>query len=191
MKNQLDKFIGVGTVFISDVINISRFAEQITVPELVDFFKRHLSYVSKIIEKHAGIILRWEGDTVLAFWHPQHRNPSHAQLAFNASCEILSMLPGFDTLRTHLTYDVDITLGTGDMAGDFFGPGKIFQVVGEVMAIADRLSRARKIHGSSIRMSQYTLELINPREGIIESGTISRSNLESLKVFTYNPTNRK
>ena len=88
-------------------------------------------------------------------------------------------------------YDVEIVLGTGDMAGDWFGPTKQFQVVGRAAAIADRLSKCSRFNRSFIRMSQYTLDFIKPPEGIEETGKISRENLDDLRVFTYAPSGAK
>jgi len=189
MKAQPETFTGVGTVLVSDVANIEQLTEDLSPEGLIETLSRYLTHVISIVEKHAGTILKYEGDIVLAFWHPKHSNPNHAQLAFDAACEILATLPAPVTAKRHLTYGVDIVLGTGEMAGDLFGPGKRFQVVGKSMAIVDRLSKADTLEGSSIRMSQYTVELLSATEGIEQAGEISRDGLDTLKVFTYHPAN--
>ena len=190
MKSLQVKFTGIGTVFMSDIINVSNLAKSLGPIALIDILKRHLNFITRIVEKHQGFVLQFEGDAVLAFWHPKHINPNHAQLAFDASCEILSNLPDLISSHTKLTYDVDIVLGTGEMAGDLFGPGNVFQVVGMAMSIMDRLSKQRNFKISCVRMSQYTLDLINPKDGIEQIGTVLRDNLDDLKVFMYCPANK-
>jgi adenylate cyclase len=190
MKSLQVKFTGIGTVFMSDIINVSNLAKDLDPISLIDILKRHLNYITRIVEKHKGFVQQFEGDAVLAFWHPKHINPSHAQIAFDASCEIISNLPGLVSSHKNLTYDVDIVLGTGEMAGDLFGPGNVFQVIGMAMSIADRLSKQRNSRISCVRMSQYTLDLINPKDGIGQIGTIIRDNLDDLKVFMYCPANK-
>ena len=189
MKTQPETFTGVGTVFVSDVINVEQLIEHLGPEGLIKALSRYLTYVISIVEKHAGTILKYEGDVVFAFWHPKHNNPNHAQLAFDASCEILATLPEPVTSQRHLSYGVDIVLGTGEMAGDLSGPGKRFQVVGKSMAFVDRLSKSRTLKGSSIWMSQYSVELLSHRDGIEQTGEIRGDGLETLKVFTYHPAN--
>ena len=189
MKKQPEKFEGVGTVFMSDVFNFTKLTEHLTPEELVEILNQYLFHVTTIIEKHAGIVLQYEGDTVLALWHPEHNNPNHAQLAFDASREILITLPDLVASQKHLPYNVGIVLGTGDMIGDFFSPANRYQVIGKAMAIVSRINKIPKPRGSAIRMSQYTLNLINPEEGTEETETIRRDKLEDLKVFTYFPVN--
>ena len=181
----MKKFTGIGTVFISDIINVDKLAEYCGPEDFIKVLSEHIKHVCAIVEKHSGIILQYEGDVVSAFWHPHHTNPSHAQLAFDASCEVLALLPELVARQNHVAYDLDIVLGTGEMTGDVFGPIKQFQVVGKAVAVAERLSKARALHGSSIRMSQYTVDLIRSRKGIEETGSISRDNSEDLRIFTY------
>ena len=190
MKKQSEKFTGVGTVFISDVVNVAKVAGEHGPVELVGILKRHLTHVSDLVERYGGNVVQFVGDAVLAFWHPKETDPSHAQLAFDASIQILSTLPELLRSQGSVTYDIDIALGTGEMAGDIFGPGKRFQVVGKAMSIADRLSKAGPRRCSSIRMSQHTLALLRPVEGIRETGTIARDHLDDLTVFTYYSANQ-
>jgi len=151
-------------VFLSDIVNVGKLTQNITPEQLVEILKRHVNHMTGIIEQYSGALLQCVGDAVLAFWHPKHSSPSHAQLAFDASREVFATLPDLFASQKHLTYDVDIVLGTGAMAGALFGPAKRFQVMGKAMAIGHRLSKARDVRGSSIRMSQYTRDLIDPQD---------------------------
>ena len=83
-----------------------------------------------------------------------------------------------------MTYEVLIALGTGNMAGDLFGPQKQFQVIGEAMSIAEHLEKAaRGFPTSSIWMSQYSVDLLKTGRSIQEAGTIIRENTDALKTF--------
>jgi class 3 adenylate cyclase len=185
LVSKLDKFTGTGTVLVSKIIDIAKLAHNIDHEDLIRILRRYLDLVVPIIEKHSGIVLRFEGDAVLAFWSPKHTAPSHAQLAFDASRAILDSLPKLISKREDVNYNVDIILGTGDITGDFFGPAKQFQIVGKAMAIADLLSRARKIDHSLIQMSQYTVNLLIHSEDIEQTETIIADGTEDLKIFTY------
>lgn len=183
-KQQPKKFTGVGTVLMTDIHGLD-LGHQCSPEGLIEFLNSYLSQVTTTMQKHSGVILQCAGDVVLGFWHPCHQHPNHAQLAFDAAREILTSLPECVSGQRNVTYDVEAILGTGPMAGDFFGPTKQYQIVGAAMSIATRLSKARDRRGSCIRMSQYTVELIHPQNSLQETGTIKRDNLEDLKIFTY------
>lgn len=184
---QVEKFTGTGTVLVSNIINVAQLAQNVDPEDLIRILKRYLDHVLPIIEKHSGVVLRFEGDAVLAFWSPKHTAPSHAQLAFDAARTILDSLPDLVAKKEHVIYHVDIILGTGDMAGDFFGPAKQFEIVGKAMAIADRLSRARRIDRSLIRMSQYTANLLSHLEDLEQTESITAGYMEYLDIFIYYP----
>ncbi len=189
MKKKPKKFSGVGTVFSSSIVNISMILEQLGPMDLIDNLKRYLDHVTSVIEKYGGVVLQFEGDAVLAFWYPTNNNPSHAQLAFDAACEVIEKCPALVHTQKNTSFDVNIVLSTGDIAGNFFGSNKQFQVIGTAMAITDRLNNINSIQGAMIRMSQYTVDIIKPNDGIEEIATINRDNIEDLKVFIYCPGN--
>ena len=191
MKKKLKNFSGVGTVFSSSIVNISNLLEQFGPLDLIDNLKLYLDHVTSVIEKHGGIVLKFEGDAVLALWYPTRNNTSHAQFAFDAACEVIEKHPPLVHTLKNIFFDVDIVLSTSDLAGNFFGSNKQFQVIGTAMAITDRLNSVHNIQGTMIRMSQYTVDIIKPKDGIKKIATITRDNLEDLKVFTYCPANKK
>lgn len=179
-----EKFTGVGTVLMTDIFNWN-LDHECGPEDMVEFLNSYLSQVTTTIQKHSGVISECVGDVVLGLWHPCHQHPNHAQLAFDAAREILTSLPEFMSGQKIVTYDVEIVLGTGRMAGDFFGPTKQYQIVGAAMSIATRLSKARDRRGTCIRMSQYTVDFVHPKDSLQETGTIKRDNLEDLKIFTH------
>ena len=181
----MTNFSGIGTIFTSEITNLANVAKYLGPMDLIKILERYINHVTSIVEKHRGSILQFEGDAILAFWHPEQTNPSHAQLAFNASCEIISKLPRLIIAQKHLTYDIDIVLGTGEMSGDFFGPAKVFQVVGKAMSIVDRLNKIPYRKGSIIRMTQYTLDMLDKKNEMSKLGIIKRDSLDDLIVYGY------
>ena len=129
------KFSGEGTVLISFVSKLDQVATSNSPERLVKLLKKHLAIQSKIIENHSGFVLSFEGDSILAFWPKAEIQQNCALQAFEAAHEMLSKVDN--------AVDYQIVLGTGLVAGDFFGQTKQYQVVGEGMDIADQLSRIR------------------------------------------------
>jgi adenylate cyclase len=186
MSAMPESFAGTGTVMLTDIRSLSSTA-RLEPQAVVDFVSRHQRLLCGIIEAHQGIVHQFVGDAILAYWHPRHTDPNHAQLAFDAGRAILDAMPAH-LAATELRYDVTIVLGTGELRGAEFGPIRQFQIIGKGMAVAERLSRFNAPGGSSIRMSQYTTALIRPAHTFDEAGTIARESLEDLRVFLYHRT---
>ena len=190
LSGDVEKFIGVGTVQTVKINNIDELLEQLKPQDMVMILKQYLNHVLSIIQKYSGVIIRYEAHEVLAMWPPYHTNPSHAQLAFHASREILHTLSELVPSEKHKAYDIGIFLGSAEIIGDFFGPKNQFQVFGEAMAIVDQLSKASNINGSFILLSQHTTDLLNEPEGLEEIGLINRNNLDDLRIIAYRPVNK-
>ncbi|MFH1725063.1 MAG: adenylate/guanylate cyclase domain-containing protein [Elusimicrobiota bacterium] len=189
MKGKIEKFTGEGTVFRSGIVNSVAMTEILPPQESLGSLKTYLERVSAAIEQHSGRIVRFDGDTVVAFWQGAGDDPSHAQAAFDAACAILKSLAPPSGNDADVMMEVRIVLGTGSMGGDFFGPTKQFQIVGAAVLIADHLFKMKDTDGSVIRMSQYTADKINAPEPLQEEGLIKRDGSEDLRVYGYRPAN--
>jgi class 3 adenylate cyclase len=181
-----EPFTGVGTVMLTDVRAWSS-PGLLDPKEVIGIIYRHHCLVKEAIQAHLGVVHQFVGDAVFAYWHPQHTAPNHAQLAFDASRAILDALPSH-LAGEQVSYDVIIVLGTGEMTGAEFGPIRQFQIIGKAMAVAERISRTGSVGGSSVRMSQYSADLISSPGEFEETGRITRDALEDLRVFLYRPS---
>jgi class 3 adenylate cyclase len=140
------KFSGEGTILISFFNRFDQVAITSRTPErLVELLKNHLATQLKIIENHSGIVLSFVGDSIIAFWPNVDSQYNFCLQAFEAAKKMLS--------NTDKVVDYQIVLGTGLIAGDFFGPRKQYQVVGEAMDVADQLS---KFHFPAHRVILFT-----------------------------------
>ncbi|CAN5295113.1 hypothetical protein BH11PSE11_BH11PSE11_10460 [soil metagenome] len=187
MKNGQVKFAGFGTVMMSSIARLANLEKQENPLEIVESLKRHRERIYAAIEARAGIPYQYVGGSVFAFWHPQHASPNHAQLAFDAARDILALLPSLMEEQLPLTYDVEISLGTGDMLADVFGPSQQFQIIGSAVIIADRIVKAGGTSGSAVRMSQYTADLLQKREELAETDKLGRDNLDDLRIYSFPP----
>ena len=161
-----EPFVGVGTVFLSDVRNLSAPSEGFDPAQLAKAITIHLSHVENAILKHRGRVLQHLGDAVLAFWPPEI--PSHAQLAYEAARTAICTLPKSLQKQSGLKYSLQIALGTSEMAGDFFGPTRQFQIIGKARAIVERMTSVNISNKSCILFSQYTREVIRTKDTVEE-----------------------
>jgi class 3 adenylate cyclase len=180
-------FTGIGTVLICDTVGFTALSEGLDAAGLAKLLNSHLGHITAVIEKHGGYVIQTIGDAVVALWRSSHGKLNHAQQAYDTAHALVQTTPKSMRKLQPENYALQIVLGTGEMAGDYFGPIKQFQVVGTAMIIADRLSRFRYSPTACITMSQYTFDLIQPHEGIAQTGTIARPHLEELRVYRWTP----
>lgn len=74
LENKADS--GQGTretmaVFFSDVAGFTSISEKLTPPTLVAMMNRYLSVMSKSVQQHEGVIDKFVGDAIMAFWGPR------------------------------------------------------------------------------------------------------------------------
>ena len=186
-ETQPEKFSGIGTIFSSNIVNFSYILEDISPETLIEVLEEYLNQVQSKVLQYNGIVHRYEGSYLLAYWPPQIRK--HAQMAFDASCEIIDMLPFLKLRKKQFPFEIDIVLSTGEMQGDYFGPKKQFQIVGKAMSIMERIITFRDDQETAIRFSQDTYVLIKTKRNIEDIGNIQRDDLEDIKIYRNRSAN--
>ena len=163
------------TVFFSDIAGFTSLGEQLTPESTVRLLNHYLSAMSKPIAQHKGIIDKYIGDAIMAFWGPPFTGEhEHAQLAcyaaleqFERLAEVRRSLPDVTGLRRGLPkFDVRMGICTGDVTAGTIGSenAKNYTVIGDTVNLASRLESANKYYGTSIMMAGSTYEAA--REGV-------------------------
>ncbi|MGI9494198.1 MAG: HAMP domain-containing protein, partial [Geminicoccaceae bacterium] len=76
------------TVLMTDIVGFSGRAERLSVVETAGFLNRHLGLVTSAIEAEDGIVDKFIGDAVMAFWGAIEDEPDHASRAVAAANRI-------------------------------------------------------------------------------------------------------
>ncbi|MEM6503148.1 MAG: adenylate/guanylate cyclase domain-containing protein [Cyanobacteria bacterium P01_C01_bin.89] len=155
------------TVFFSDMAGFSTISEMLTPAGLVSLIDRYLTFASEPINANRGVIDKFIGDAVTAFWGPPFVGETeHAKLACYAALEQLSqltklrrLLPEIMGIRKGLP-DIRIRVGlaTGDLVAGNIGSEtlKSYTVMGPAVQIAEYLEGASKSYGTTILMTDTT-----------------------------------
>ncbi len=155
------------TVFFSDMEKFSSISEQMTPAGLVNLINRYLTLASESIRRHNGIIDKYLGDSIMAFWTPPFTSENeHAKLACFAALEQLSilnefrrMLPDLTGFRKGLpTINIRVGLATGEAIIGNVGSNvsRNYTVMGDTVNIASRLESASKQYGTQLLISEQT-----------------------------------
>jgi adenylate cyclase len=155
------------TVFFSDMEKFSSISELLTPAALVKLINQYLTLASGSIRRYNGVIDKYIGDAVMAFWSPPFTSENeHAKLACFAALEQLSILDEFRRMVPDLTgfrkglptINIRVGLATGDAIVGNIGSNisRNYTVMGDTVNIASRLESASKQYGTHLLISEQT-----------------------------------
>ena len=158
----------VMTVLFCDLRGFTGTSEGMTPQGLVKVMNRYFSTMSAPIRDHEGIIDKYIGDAIMAYWGPPFTgDAAQARLASFAALRMLELVP---QLRTELpellgvrnlptAFDLRIGIATGDVLVGSIGSEWMmnYTVMGDTVNLASRLEGANKEYGGRILVSEATL----------------------------------
>jgi class 3 adenylate cyclase len=157
----------VMTVMFCDVKGFTSTSEGMTPQGLVKVMNRYFSTMSAPIRQHQGIIDKYIGDAIMAYWGPPFAaEAEQTRLAGQAALEMLQLVP---QLRAELpellgvralpnTFDIRIGIATGEVLVGSIGSELMmsYTVMGDTVNLASRLEGANKEYGGRILVSEAT-----------------------------------
>jgi adenylate cyclase len=155
----------VMSVFFSDLAGFTRMCEGMTPDTAVRFLNRYFSFMSEVIRERQGIIDKYIGDAVMAFWGPPFTGETdHAELCCVAALnqrakldEFRAALPEIIGVRQGLP-QVDCRMGiaTGQVTVGNIGSetARGYTVIGDTVNLASRLEQANKFYGTHILVNE-------------------------------------
>ena len=159
----------VMTVLFCDMKGFTRLSEGMTPQGLVKVMNHYLSTMSGPIRSHRGIIDKYIGDAIMAYWGPPFTEHSEqARLACLAAVEMADRgtalrteLPELLGVRT-VPSDCDVRIGvaTGEVLVGSIGSEFMmsYTVMGDAVNLASRLEGANKIYGTHSLASAPAIE---------------------------------
>ena len=158
----------VMTVLFCDVKGFSGTSEGMTPQGLVKVMNRYFSTMSAPIRAHQGIIDKYIGDAIMAYWGPPFaEDAAQARLASLAALDMLALVPqlraelpellGVRTLPNQ--FDIRIGIATGEVLVGSIGSELMmsYTVMGDTVNLASRLEGANKEYGCRVLVSEATV----------------------------------
>ncbi|WP_028348230.1 adenylate/guanylate cyclase domain-containing protein [Bradyrhizobium murdochi] len=158
----------VMTVLFCDMQGFTSLSEGMTPQGLVKVMNHYLSTMSGPIRSHRGIIDKYIGDAIMAYWGPPFTEHSEqARLACLAAVEMADRgtalrreLPELLGIRT-VPSDCDVRIGvaTGEVLVGSIGSEFMmsYTVMGDAVNLASRLENANKVYGSHSLVSEVAI----------------------------------
>uniref|UniRef100_A0A974AJF4 Adenylate/guanylate cyclase domain-containing protein n=1 Tax=Bradyrhizobium quebecense TaxID=2748629 RepID=A0A974AJF4_9BRAD len=159
----------VMTVLFCDLRGFTSLGEGMTPQGLVKVMNRYLSIMSEPIRTNRGIIDKYIGDGIMAYWGPPFVDDAdHALFACLAAVEMIDRIA---TLRREIpellgvlgtpmeTCDLRIGIATGEALVGSIGSDVMmsYTVMGDVVNFASRLEGANKVYGTRNLASERTI----------------------------------
>jgi class 3 adenylate cyclase len=159
------------TILFCDMKGFTTFSEGMTPAALVTVLNRYMTVMSEPVRRHSGIIDKYIGDAIMAFWGPPFTGADEqARLACLAALEQIAGLAAFRAELPDLTglkrgfpeIDIRIGIATGDVVVGSIGSEQTrnYTVIGDTVNLASRLEGANKTYGTRVLISEVTNHLV-------------------------------
>ena len=155
------------TVFFSDIKGFSGMSESLTASAMVNLLNSYFSAVTREIRDQHGVIDKFIGDAVMAFWTaPFSVGDQHATDACLAALAQTRAIAAFRKELPQITglrrdapdFAVRMGLATGEVVIGTIGSDitKSYTVIGDVVNTASRLEGVNKAYGTGIIIDEAT-----------------------------------
>jgi len=157
----------VMTVLFTDLVGFTTLGENLTPGGLVNVINRYFTLMSECVRDEHGIIDKFIGDAIMAYWGPpfvsEEEQAAAACRAALKQVEALARfrveLPELMGLRKNLPeINLRIGLATGEVIVGNIGSetARSYTVMGDVVNLASRLESANNVYGTRVLISEET-----------------------------------
>ncbi len=178
------------TVFFSDVRSFTTISESLTPEKLCELMNDYFTPMTGIILKTGGVLDKYIGDAIMAFWGAPLITSDHADRAALASIQMLYELDKLQEMLPKKGFpkvDIGIGLNTGLMSVGNMGSHERFcyTVMGDSVNLGSRLEGLTKEYGIKIMISEFTQRKLTRKDLFVRDLDDIRvkGKLEPVKVF--------
>lgn len=150
------------SVYFSDIAGFTSISESLTARQLVSLLNEYLTEMTDLVLAHGGVVDKYIGDAVMAFWGAPLPAPDHALRS--VTCAI-AMRRRCDELRaswkSRYGHEVHARAGINSgnaVVGNMGSKHKYnYTLMGDMVNLAARLEGANKPYGTYLMISEFTL----------------------------------
>jgi adenylate cyclase len=162
------------TIFFLDIAHFTTISEKMDPEALTKFLNQYLTALTDVIMANDGVVDKYIGDCIMAFWNAPLDQPRHRLLACLSAVKCIETM---ETLNdTILPQGIPerpacrVGLNSGHAVVGNMGSNTRFSytVIGDEVNLASRLEGANKFFGSKIMASEATFK------GQAEEGVVGR-----------------
>jgi adenylate cyclase len=160
------------SVYFSDIAGFTSFSETLPPERLVALLNDYLTQMTDLVLAHGGVVDKYIGDAVMAFWGAPLKEKEHAKKAVTCA---LAMRRKCDELRlqwkkeygTEVHARAAVNSGRA-VVGNMGSKHKYnYTVMGDMVNLASRLEGANKPYGTYLMISEFTVAALGPHQFVL------------------------
>lgn len=183
------------TILFCDIVGFTEISEQLSPNGLVKMVNRYFTIMTECIKAEGGIIDKFIGDAIMAYWGPpfiaegeQAAAACRAAIRMSKALEEFSLeLPDVLGLRKNVPeINIRIGLATGEVVVGNIGSDTAcsFTVMGDVVNLASRLESANKQYGTTVIISEATMRMADVHIEAVELDRIVvKGKTETVEIY--------
>lgn len=149
------------TVLFSDIRGFTSISERLDPEALVQLLNEYLTAMTDIVFKYEGVLDKYMGDAIMAFWGAPIELKDHAIKACQTALEMIQELHRLQVkwdAEGVPRLDIGIGLNTGPMSVGNMGSRSRFDytVMGDAVNLGSRLEGLNKEYGTHVIVSEFT-----------------------------------
>jgi adenylate cyclase len=156
------------TVLFSDIRGFTTLSEKLEPEKLVAILNEYFTAMTEVILQSGGVLDKFIGDAIMAFWGAPQEAPDHAQRACRTALKMIAKLEELKkewSKRDLPEINIGVGINSGQMIVGNMGSAKRFDytVIGDNVNLASRLEGLNKQYGTSIIISQFTYDKVKEK----------------------------
>ena len=178
------------TVLFSDIRGFTSMSEGMGPSEVLMMLDDYFGRMSQIVKGHDGVVGKFLGDGMLAFWGVPDRMEDHALMAVRAARDMRKVLAEMNVHRERegkKPLRIGIGIHTGNVAAGMLG-GALqaeYTIIGDAVNVASRVEGLTKDHQVDLLVSETTwMKLREPPKGTRLAAAEIRGRKEPIVLYT-------
>jgi len=149
------------TVLFCDLRGFTTLSHMLAPKELVALLNEFMTAMTDVVFSHYGVLDKYIGDGIMAFWGAPMDQPDHAHRACATALDMIDTLDGLQAAwarRGVPALDMGIGVNTGPMIVGNMGSRKrlAYTVLGDTVNVASRLEGLSKEFGARVVLGEAT-----------------------------------
>jgi adenylate cyclase len=156
------------TVLFTDIRDFTSLSETMSPRDVLEFLDDYFGHMAQVVKGHDGLVNKFLGDGMLAFWGVPDRSPDHAELALKAALDMRRKLVELNQARQkagRAAVRFGVGVHTGTVAAGMLGGADQheYTVIGDAVNVASRIEGLTKSHAVDILVSESTFRQAGAR----------------------------
>ncbi len=156
------------SVLISDIRGFTAFSEGLPSSQVVESLNRYFGLMVDAVDRNDGIVDKYMGDSLMAFFGAPVANPESPQNAVMTAFQMLSALDEFNAWQTgrgRMPFRIGIAVNHGLVTvGNIGSDRKMdYTVVGDMVNVVSRLEGLTKIYRQPVLITESVRRSISGR----------------------------